>query len=80
MKVGLSYDVIRFEEKALLHAANTQGHSVKPIHVVDREFWLNEVNGYDTDFIIQRCVSFNRALATTAVFEKNGCFVVNNLE
>ncbi|MEM0383683.1 MAG: lysine biosynthesis protein LysX [Candidatus Caldarchaeum sp.] len=79
MRVGLSYDVIRFEEKALLHAANSLGHSVQPIHVTDREFWLNEANGYDVDFIVQRCVSYNRALATTAVFERAGCFVVNNL-
>ncbi|MEM2236801.1 MAG: lysine biosynthesis protein LysX [Candidatus Caldarchaeum sp.] len=80
MRIGLAYDVVRFEEKSLIQAANNLGYTVKPIHVVDREFWLNEPNGYDTDFIVQRCVSLSRALATTSIFERAGCFVVNNLD
>lgn len=80
MNIGLAYDVVRFEEKALLQAINNAGHSARPIHVVDREFWVNEGDGIDADFIIQRCVSFSRAVATTTVFERYGIPVVNNLD
>ncbi len=80
MRVGLAYDVMRFEERSLIQAANSLGHNVSPIHVVDREFWINEANGYELDFIIQRCISYNRAIATTSIFEREGCFVVNSLD
>lgn len=80
MNIGLSYDVVRFEEKALLQSINNLGHKPLPIHVVAREFWINEVNGLEADFIIQRCVSYNRAAATTAIFERSGHIVVNNTQ
>ncbi|MCS7110156.1 MAG: lysine biosynthesis protein LysX [Candidatus Caldarchaeum sp.] len=80
MNIGLAYDVVRFEEKALLQAINDLGHLAKPVHVVDKEFWINEANGFDVSFIIQRCVSFSRALATTTIFERYGNIVVNSLD
>ncbi|MDW8083980.1 MAG: lysine biosynthesis protein LysX [Candidatus Caldarchaeum sp.] len=80
MKVGLAYDVVRFEEKALIQAINDHGHVAQPIHVIDKEFWINEADGFETDFIIQRCVSYNRAIATTTIFERYGNLVVNNLD
>jgi [lysine-biosynthesis-protein LysW]--L-2-aminoadipate ligase len=79
MRVGLAYDVIRFEEKSLVNAASNLGYAVEPIHVTRNEFWLNEPNGPKADFIIQRCVSHSRALASTAFFERNDIFVVNRL-
>jgi [lysine-biosynthesis-protein LysW]---L-2-aminoadipate ligase len=79
MRVGLAYDVIRFEEKSLVNAASNLGYAVEPIHVTRSEFWLNEPNGPKADFIIQRCVSHSRALASTAFFERNNIFVVNRL-
>jgi len=80
MLIGISYDLVRFEEKSLIQAAATLGHKVKPYYVVDQEFWLNEENGCEEDFIIQRCVSFYRALATTTFFERLDKLVVNRLD
>ncbi|MEM0440529.1 MAG: lysine biosynthesis protein LysX [Candidatus Caldarchaeum sp.] len=80
MNIGLAYDVVRFEEKSLIQAINDAGHVAKPLHVVGKEFWINEGNGHEHDFVIQRCVSYSRALATTTILERFGNLVVNGLD
>ncbi|MEM1584330.1 MAG: lysine biosynthesis protein LysX [Nitrososphaerota archaeon] len=79
MKVGVAYDVIRWEERAIIEAIKKLGHDVRPIQVNKKIFWLTGVNGFsELDFVIQRCVSFYRALASTAIFEEQGTTVVNS--
>lgn len=79
MKIGVAYDIIRWEERAIMETIKKLGHEVKPIQVNKTVFWLTGMNGFsELDFVIQRCVSFYRALASTAVFEEQGVTVVNN--
>lgn len=79
MKIGVAYDFVRWEERAIIDAIKKLGHDVVPLQVSKKVFWLTEPNGYSgLDFIIQRCVSFYRALSSTAIFEEQGIQVVNN--
>lgn len=81
MRLGIVYDVARWEEKALIEAARRLGHEVEMVQVTKKAFWLTEPNGYERlDFVIQRCVSFHRALASTAILEEQGVTVVNSYE
>lgn len=80
MKIGIAYDIIRWEERAIIEAIKKLGHEVKSIQVNKMVFWLTGMNGFrELDFVIQRCVSFYRALASTAIFEEQGVTVINNL-
>ncbi|MCS7126641.1 MAG: lysine biosynthesis protein LysX [Aigarchaeota archaeon] len=79
MKIGIVYDLIRWEERALIDAVKKLGHDLVPIQVNRKVFWLTEPNGFsELDFAIQRCVSFYRALASTAILEEQGVTVVNS--
>jgi [lysine-biosynthesis-protein LysW]--L-2-aminoadipate ligase len=79
MEIGVAYDYIRWEERAIIDAIRKLGHEVKPIQVSKKVFWLTEMNGFSgLDFVIQRCVSFYRALTSTAIFEEQGVTVVNS--
>ncbi|GBC68499.1 Alpha-aminoadipate--LysW ligase LysX [archaeon HR01] len=70
----------RFEEKALLQAARELGHDVVPINVKDAEFWITEPSSNNLDFVIQRCVSYYRAYASTIALERSQIMVVNSLQ
>jgi len=81
MRIGILYDIVRWEEKALIEATRRLGHEVEPIQVTKRVFWLTRPNGYgELDFVLQRCVSFHRALASTAIFEEQSIPVVNSYD
>lgn len=79
MKIGVAYDIVRWEERTIIDTVGKLGHEVKPIQVTKEIFWLTEANGFsELDFVIQRCVSFFRALASTAIFEEQGIPVIND--
>ncbi|MEN2974926.1 MAG: lysine biosynthesis protein LysX [Candidatus Caldarchaeales archaeon] len=78
MRIGILYDHIRWEEKALFDAIRRLGHELVPIQVNKKTFWLTEPNGFSSlDFAVQRCVSFYRAISSTAILEEQGIKVVN---
>lgn len=81
MRVGILYDMVRWEERALAKAIQMLGHELRLIQVSKSPLWLDRDNGLrDLDFAFQRCVSFYRALASTLVAEEQGLPVVNSYQ
>ncbi|MCD6591692.1 MAG: lysine biosynthesis protein LysX [Thaumarchaeota archaeon] len=78
MRIGVIYDLIRWEEKSLIEAIRRLGHQPELIQVTKRVFWIGGEGRFDLDFAFQRCVSFYRALASTIIFEEEGVPVVNS--
>ena len=79
MRIGIVYDLIRWEERALAEAAERLGHEVRLIQVTREPLWLGYGNGMgDLDFVFQRCVSYYRAMASTMILEEEGIPVVNS--
>lgn len=81
MIIGLVYDLLRHEERMLIEAIRSRGHGLKLVFVPEKiDFLDNSGAGENVDFAFQRCVSFYRALATTAILESRGMPVVNKYE
>ncbi|MBI4257928.1 MAG: lysine biosynthesis protein LysX [Thaumarchaeota archaeon] len=72
------YDMIRWEEKALVEAAKRKNIDLRLEDARERFF---DVTGNDLpdlgDIILQRCVSFFRSIHLTAFLEEKGYKVVN---
>ncbi len=77
MKIGISYDVIRWEEKDLLQAIRRYGSTPVPIYLKDFHLTTEERLEDSPDLIVQRSVSHKRAQLSTLVFEGMGLSVVN---
>jgi [lysine-biosynthesis-protein LysW]--L-2-aminoadipate ligase len=80
LRIGVVYDVVRWEEKDLVRAIRGLGHEAVPLQVTRRVFWVDRMRGLNLDAVFQRCVSFYRALASTMVLESWGIPVVNSSE
>ena len=79
MKISILYDVIRWEEKALLQAAKRKGLDVE---MVDVRKLKMDIGAKSPDFgsvAMQRSVSYYRSLHSTAYVEFLGYKVVNSL-
>ena len=79
--LGLVYDRIRWDEKALIRAAKKAGIDAKLID--SKAIYIDtaeEPEGLGEEFgqvVIQRCVSYFRGLHLTAVLENSGVKVIN---
>jgi [lysine-biosynthesis-protein LysW]--L-2-aminoadipate ligase len=79
--LGLVYDRIRWDEKALIRAAKKAGIDAKLID--SKAIYIDtaeEPEGLRDEFgqvVIQRCVSYFRGLHLTAVLENSGVKVIN---
>jgi len=84
MKLGLIYDRIRWEEKALATAAEAKGLKNNRIDVkeiyLDTDWSPKETQEKFGDVILQRCISYFRGLHTTAFLESKGLKVINNMD
>lgn len=80
MKIGIAYDLLRWEEKALIEAIRKLGHDPILIYVPTSKLWVTKKNIDDVDFVLERCVSFYKALASSMVFQEQGIPVVNSYE
>ncbi|PUA31822.1 MAG: lysine biosynthesis protein LysX [Zestosphaera tikiterensis] len=83
-KVGISYEVLRWEEKVLIEAVRKVGLEVVPLHLHNVKLFtdpskreLEEGLG-GVELILQRAISHAIALNSTLVFESMGVRVVNN--
>lgn len=79
--LGLLYDRIRPDEKALINAAKKRGVALQLIDCKSTSFdatSLEEIG--DFEVALQRCVSFLRYLHSTAVLESTGVKVVNSFD
>lgn len=81
VEIGLVYDRIRWEEKALIEALKKKGLNLRLtdskdmcIGTVEDKESLREKFGV---VVIQRCVSYFRGLHLTAVLESSGLSVIN---
>lgn len=81
-QIGLVYDRIRWEEKALIDASRKLGLNLKPID--SKEIYLSTSESFGKireefgDLIIQRCISYFRGLHITAVIESFDLQVINS--
>jgi [lysine-biosynthesis-protein LysW]--L-2-aminoadipate ligase len=84
MKLGLIYDRIRWEEKALSNAAESKGLETNRIDAkgiyLDTAWTPKETQQKFGDVILQRCISYFRGLHTTAFLESKGLKVINNMD
>jgi [lysine-biosynthesis-protein LysW]---L-2-aminoadipate ligase len=77
----LLYDTIRWEEKAIYEAAKKKGIEIKKIDCKDLVLDLNKQHSeYNSQIIIQRCVSYFKSLHSTAALEGLGAKVINPLD
>jgi [lysine-biosynthesis-protein LysW]--L-2-aminoadipate ligase len=76
-RVGIAYEVLRWEEKALIEAAKELGLEIKLLHLHSM-FVPVGFGDFDVDIVIQRCISHVVAFNSTVVFESLGLRVVNN--
>lgn len=82
--MGISYEVLRWEEKVLIEAVRKVGLEVVPLHLHNVKLFtdpskreLEEGLG-GVELILQRAISHAIALNSTLVFESMGVRVVNN--
>jgi len=80
-KIGLVYDRIRWDEKALVRAAKKAGVDLKLTDsktiYIDTGAEPNELKKVFGQVVIQRCVSYFRGLHVTAALENLGLDVIN---
>ncbi|MFQ6095021.1 MAG: lysine biosynthesis protein LysX [Candidatus Bathyarchaeia archaeon] len=83
-EIGIVYDRIRWEEKALIKASKKLGLTPKPVD--SKEIYIDTTESLDKlrerfgQLAIQRCVSYFRGLHTTAVLENAGLSVINSFD
>lgn len=78
MKLGIAFDRLRWEEKALLDEAHDLGIDASLIDAKNLVFDLSDSDGdVVADAVLQRCISHYRALFLTRMLEGAGASVVN---
>jgi len=81
-EIGLVYDRIRWEEKALIEASRKRGLNLRLVDSKDTYINTLEDSGKVGEkfgqVVIQRCVSYFRGLHLTAALENSGLHVINS--
>ncbi len=77
-KLGIIYDRVRLEEKALVNTAKKKGIELQTINSADLIIDLDKQLDIP-DLILQRSVSYFRSLHSTAALEGKGKRVINQL-
>ncbi|MGC8849027.1 MAG: lysine biosynthesis protein LysX [Candidatus Bathyarchaeia archaeon] len=81
VSLGLIYDKIRPEERMLIESARSKGIPLKLYDAEHNYFRLTGDGGEDFEqVILQRCMSYFRALHLTAFLEGRGVNVVNSFQ
>ncbi len=83
MKIAIAYDMLRFEEKALINEAQKLSIPIETLHVDSVWFTLDAAHlspreEYGT--LLQRCVSHARGLHVSAIFGEFGIPTINSYE
>ena len=82
--IGLLYDRIRWDEKALIKASRKAGVTLTPIDA--KEIYINApedsgvIRNAFGDIVLQRCVSYFRGLHLTVFLENMGLPVINSFQ
>jgi [lysine-biosynthesis-protein LysW]--L-2-aminoadipate ligase len=78
-RIGIVYEILRWEEKALIEAASRYNLEVKPLHIHSTYIPVGVKKSIDLpDIVVQRCISHVVALNSTIALESLGLRVVNN--
>ncbi|MCQ4350363.1 MAG: lysine biosynthesis protein LysX [Sulfolobales archaeon] len=78
MKLGVAYDVLRWEERDLFSEARKLGYDVRPLYIKDYADLVGNSIGENLDAVIQRGISHSRALISTTLLESQGLRVFND--
>ncbi len=82
--IGLIYDRIRWEEKALINASKKVNVSLRPIDAKKNYMKPSEdAEKFQEAFgniVIQRCIGYFRGLHITAILENSGLPVINSFQ
>ena len=78
MRLGVAYDVLRWEERDLFSEARKLGYDVRPLYIKDYADLVGNSIGENLDAVIQRGVSHSRALISTTLLESQGLRVFND--
>ncbi|MCG2910815.1 MAG: lysine biosynthesis protein LysX [Sulfolobales archaeon] len=78
MRLGVAYDVLRWEERDLFSEARKLGYDVRPLYIKDYADLIGNSISENLDAVIQRGVSHSRALVSTALLESQGLRVFND--
>ncbi len=81
-KVGIAYEVLRWEEKALTDAAKELGLDVNLLHIHSLQLIvghssLSGLSNIDVDIVLQRAISHTTALNATLALESIGLRTIN---
>lgn len=77
MRLGIAYDLLRWEENDIINEARNRQIKITPIYLKDFSVSVDGGWSLDADAIIQRGVSHSRAYTSTILFETRSLFVVN---
>ncbi|MEM1644450.1 MAG: lysine biosynthesis protein LysX [Ignisphaera sp.] len=79
-QIGISYEILRWEEKALIEVAKELGLSIKLLHLHTTYVSVGKysIETSDIDIVLQRAISHVVALNSTLALESMGIRVVNN--
>jgi [lysine-biosynthesis-protein LysW]--L-2-aminoadipate ligase len=78
VRLGVAYDVLRWEERDLFSEARKLGYDVRPLYIKDYADLVSNSIGENLDAVIQRGVSHSRALISTTLLESQGLRVFND--
>jgi [lysine-biosynthesis-protein LysW]--L-2-aminoadipate ligase len=78
VRLGVAYDVLRWEERDLFSEARKLGYDVRPLYIKDYADLVGNSIGENLDAVIQRGVSHSRALISTTLLESQGLRVFND--
>ncbi|MHA1208639.1 MAG: lysine biosynthesis protein LysX [Candidatus Freyarchaeota archaeon] len=81
MNIGLIYNQISWEEKAIIEEAKKQGIEIHPYD--SRKMLLKIQDGEEfseIDLFLQRCLSYTKGLYSTTILESQGFRVINSAE
>lgn len=77
VSVGIAYDILRWEERALIEALRSVGAVVVPLHLSAKSFLLSDEPALP-DVVLARSVSHSVAVESAAVLEGLGVRVINS--
>ena len=78
MKLGITFDRLRWEEKALKEAAESAGLETSLIDVKGLNFEVAKKRPDFGDVVLQRCISHYRSLLLSQTLEGSGLRVINS--
>src|SRR5579875_789960 len=83
VKIAIAYDILRFEEKALINEAQKLSIPIETLHVDSVSFAIDAPRlsiQEDYRVLLQRCVSHARGLHISAIFGGFGIPTINSYE